>query len=189
MHVDPPSEPSFTEEEAARRRDEVSKRMLNTPPKPHAPDRQSRVQKQAKASADSPAKTPVTDHELTSDEIDARREAGLKKLLKTPPKPHKKPIRPRVAEEDSALMQAYSELRHYLASDEVPPRVKAALPGLTQGQKKLFITVGVPESALGADDKAIRFEPSNLLLELVAAAKTLDWPKVAILIHEASLPL
>jgi hypothetical protein len=37
-------------------------------------------------SADSPSGPP---DKLTNDEIDARREAGLKKLLATPPKPHK----------------------------------------------------------------------------------------------------
>lgn len=41
----------YSEAEAAQRRDEVLKRMLSTPPKPHAPGPQSRVRNQTKAGA------------------------------------------------------------------------------------------------------------------------------------------
>lgn len=37
------------------------------------------------------------DKSLTSEEIDARREAGLKKLLATPHKPHKAAAKPKKA--------------------------------------------------------------------------------------------
>jgi hypothetical protein len=48
----------FPAEEAARRRDEVLKRMLNTPPKPHATHPQSRVGNRKKADVDQPAPDP-----------------------------------------------------------------------------------------------------------------------------------
>ena len=44
----------FSDDETAKRRDEVLKRMLNTPPKPRATRPQSRVRNRKKADEDQP---------------------------------------------------------------------------------------------------------------------------------------
>ncbi|MDR3470877.1 MAG: hypothetical protein P4M09_04195 [Devosia sp.] len=49
------NEDEYGDEDTAKRRDEVLKRMLNTPPKPHATRPQSRVGNRKKADAGSPA--------------------------------------------------------------------------------------------------------------------------------------
>ena len=48
----------YPEAETAKRRDEVLKRMLNTPPQPKPTHPQSRVRNQKKAGADSQGRDP-----------------------------------------------------------------------------------------------------------------------------------
>jgi hypothetical protein len=86
---------------------------------------------------------------------------------------------------DAPLMRAYEELRTLADAEHVPPRIKCALVRLSDCHNKLFVTVFVQESALGAADGCIRFEPSDLLGELILALTALDWPQVMVLVHGA----
>jgi hypothetical protein len=90
---------------------------------------------------------------------------------------------------ETPLMEAYERLRTLAYAQHVPPWIKDALFGLSDCQHKLFVTVFVQESALGAADGYIRFEPSNFLSELILAITALDWPRVMVLIHEATSDL
>ena len=100
---------------------------------------------------------------------------------------------------DASLMAAYAEL-HSLMDAEHVPRVKTALLSLSQRQTKLFCTVlesiGAADGSrlahnaktLYGDGNGLRLEPSNFLSELLAAMRTLEWPKVVILIHGLASP-
>lgn len=83
------------------------------------------------------------------------------------------------------LFEAYAELRALVEADHVPVGVKEAALRLSECQKKLFVTVFVVDLAEGTTDGTIRFEPSNCLLELLAAANALDWPLFVVLVHDA----
>jgi hypothetical protein len=100
-------------------------------------------------------------------------------------------------------MAAYAELRELVGADHTPPRVKATCLGLSQHQTKLFCTVlesnGAKDGAEPIDDArtpdgqgevivGLRLEPSNFLLELLAAMRALEWPKVLVLIHGLTPP-
>lgn len=86
---------------------------------------------------------------------------------------------------DSSLVAALRELGVKLSADHVPHGVKGAVARLSQSQSKLFTTVIVPETALGAGDGFLSVEPSDLLLKLMEAADALDWPKFMVLVHKA----
>jgi hypothetical protein len=100
---------------------------------------------------------------------------------------------------DALLLAAYAELRSALANPECPERVKTACFGLSKCQTKLFCTV--PESiraedATGLTDNArafdrnfvpgLRLEPSDFLRELLAALRTFEWPRVLVLVLDAT---
>ena len=99
---------------------------------------------------------------------------------------------------DAPLMTAYEELRTLLADPRCPENVSAACLGLSECQTKLFCTV--PDGyrtgdwaktigdagAFNIDGWPLRLEPSNFLRELLAALRALEWPRVLILVHEAT---
>jgi hypothetical protein len=58
MQADQPSDDSYSESETVERREKVLKRMLNTPPKPHATHPQSRVRNRKKAGEEKPGHDP-----------------------------------------------------------------------------------------------------------------------------------
>jgi len=89
---------------------------------------------------------------------------------------------------DAPLMEAYAELRALAEADHVPPGVQSALFRLSECQTKLFTMVCVQELAFGAADGCIRLEPSNFLRELIKALSALDWPRVLLLVHDATSP-
>jgi hypothetical protein len=96
------------------------------------------------------------------------------------------------------LMEAYAELRTLLENPDAPKGVKLACLRLSQHQTKLFCTV--PDGC-GTGNKTeltdlsrtpdvncwgLRLEPSNLLCELITAMRASEWPRVFVLVHEAS---
>ena len=104
---------------------------------------------------------------------------------------------------DATLMVAYAELRELVDADHTPPRVKAACLGLGKHETKLFCTVlesnRAKDGAEPIDDArtpdgqgevivGLRLEPPNFLLELLAALRALEWPKVLVLIHGLKPP-
>jgi hypothetical protein len=102
---------------------------------------------------------------------------------------------------DAPLMEAYAELRALLADPLVPEGVVSACLRLSECQTKLFCSV--PEGLRagdrtdGANDTrtfdvdagVLRLEPSNFLCELLAALRAFEWPRVLVLVHEATSPV
>jgi hypothetical protein len=101
--------------------------------------------------------------------------------------------------DDAPLLSAYAELRSALANPECPEGVKSACLSLSKFQQKLFCTV--PDGGWAGDwadtDNAgtfdrnvmalgLRLEPSNFLRELLTALRALEWPRVLVLIHDAT---
>jgi hypothetical protein len=92
-------------------------------------------------------------------------------------------------------MKAYQELRALLANPDVPERVYTACLGLSNFQTKLFCSVSdsywTEDGAsriehAGTLDGEMRLEPSNFLCELLAALRAFEWPRVVVLVHEAT---
>lgn len=88
----------------------------------------------------------------------------------------------------SPYREAIVELIRLTDSEHVPPRIKEAIPRLSKCHNKLFCWVPDSEGTFGTARLAAGFYPSNLLCELIEAARALDWPKVGILIHGALPP-
>src|ERR1700722_6367353 len=96
---------------------------------------------------------------------------------------------------DKPLMDAYAELRALLSRPEVPEGVCAACLCLSNFQTKLFCSVsdsyrtkngsGWVEHA-GTPHLGMLLEPSNFLRELLSALRALDWPRVLVLVHDAT---
>jgi hypothetical protein len=93
------------------------------------------------------------------------------------------------------LMEAYEELRMLLARPETPERVYAACLRLSHFQTKLFCSVSDSYRTwdgaewvdhAGTLNGGMRLEPSNFLRELLAALRTFEWPRVLILVHDAT---
>jgi hypothetical protein len=102
---------------------------------------------------------------------------------------------------DAPLMEAYAELRALLHNPCIPEGVTQACLSLSQHQTKLFCTVpdgyptldwaelAAPSEALDLNVWGLCLEPSNFLCELIAALRTSEWPRVLILIHDATSDL
>jgi hypothetical protein len=87
---------------------------------------------------------------------------------------------------DAPYREKATELLTLLEAGHVPPRVKLAVPRLSECHSKLFCMVGEAYFAVGASNLSPGLHPSNLLCELVEATRALDWPKVLILVHNAT---
>lgn len=83
------------------------------------------------------------------------------------------------------LLQALRELGGVLSAVDVPQGVIDTFPSLSDLQTQLFTTVLIPEFAGGAPDEVMRLEPTDLLLEMLAAARTSEWPRLVVLVHDA----
>lgn len=88
---------------------------------------------------------------------------------------------------DASLLAALRELGDRLSAVDVPERVVETIPRLSDCQTKLFTTVVVQGAAtvLGAADGIMRLEPSDLLLEMLAAVRASEWPRFIVLVHGA----
>jgi hypothetical protein len=92
-----------------------------------------------------------------------------------------------------------AELRALLASPRLLVGVISACFRLTEDQTKIGCAVierpGTGDGAnriknsgtFNFDDGSLRLEPSNLLCELLAALRALEWPQVPILVQDALL--
>jgi hypothetical protein len=87
---------------------------------------------------------------------------------------------------DHPYREKVAELSRLLDSDHVPPGVKLAVPSLSKCHNKLFVMVSKPSPALRADYLEPGIYPSDLLCKLVEAIQALEWPKVLVLVHEAT---
>jgi hypothetical protein len=96
---------------------------------------------------------------------------------------------------NAPLITALQELGALLSDPGVPPGVVLAASSLSECQTKLFGTHheghGATDGAKSIDDSwtldgSLRLEPSDLLCELLAAFRAFEWPKVLVLIHQAS---
>lgn len=96
---------------------------------------------------------------------------------------------------DAPLMEAYAELRQLLSRPIVPEGIVTACLGLSECQTKLFSTHLERKGArdrphriddAGAFDAALRLEPSDFLLELLAAIRASEWPRVLVLVSNAT---
>lgn len=87
--------------------------------------------------------------------------------------------------DSSALVQKVEELRLLLDPDHLPEGVVLACLSLRERPEKFFWTVFKPCFAEGASDHRVCLEPSNLLCELVLAARAKDWPRFVVLVHDA----
>jgi hypothetical protein len=87
--------------------------------------------------------------------------------------------------DDSALVEKVEELRFLLNPDHLSEGVVLACLRLRERPEKFFSTVFKPCFAEGASGHRICLEPTNLLCELVLAARAKDWPRFVVLIHDA----
>lgn len=89
--------------------------------------------------------------------------------------------------DDAILLAALGELGNFLSAMDVPEGVIATFPSLSDLQTQFFTTVLYPNAAAdpGAADGFMRIEPTNLLLECLAAARAKDWPRFIVLVHGA----
>ena len=78
-----------------------------------------------------------------------------------------------------------AELGNYLASEDCPLEVVEAAARLTEHPQELFWFVPPHNLAIRAPNLAPGLQPSDLLLEMVLAARAREWPKVLILIQQA----
>jgi hypothetical protein len=85
---------------------------------------------------------------------------------------------------DAALVEKVEELRGLLNPDHLPEGVVLACLRLRERPEKIFRTVFNPDFAQGASDHSFTLEPSDLLCELVLAARALDWPRFVVLVHD-----
>jgi hypothetical protein len=86
---------------------------------------------------------------------------------------------------DQPYREKTAELLRLLDADHVPPRIKSAVPCLSQCHSKLFVMVCEPSPAIGTPHLSPGIYPYNLLCELVEAIRALEWPKVLVLVHRA----
>jgi hypothetical protein len=87
---------------------------------------------------------------------------------------------------DEPLFGALRELGDRFSAVDVPQRVIDTFPSLSDLQTKFFTTVLVQGQAAGATNSIMRLEPSNLLLEMLAAVRACEWPRFIVLIHDAT---
>lgn len=87
---------------------------------------------------------------------------------------------------DLPYREKASELLDLLEADHVPPRVKLAVPSLSECHHKLFCMVGKSDLAVGTSYIVPGLYPSNLLCELLAACRASDWPLVMVLVQNAT---
>jgi hypothetical protein len=83
---------------------------------------------------------------------------------------------------------AMDELFANLKNQELPKVVHARLALVLENPLKLFCCVGHAEPALGTARVEPALYASDRLVELVAAAKALDWERTAVLLEQAISP-
>lgn len=69
--------------------------------------------------------------------------------------------------------------------EKVPREIVDATTKLAHRPEKLAFWIPDDPSAIGAQDLAPGLHPSDLLLEIVAAARAADWEKVGVLVRSA----
>jgi hypothetical protein len=88
--------------------------------------------------------------------------------------------------------EAMDELFANLEPHELPKIIHTRLGIAMEKPIKLFCLVGEPHPASNWPIGAPRVEPglyaSDLLVELVAATRTLDWEKIGVLLEQAISP-
>jgi hypothetical protein len=91
---------------------------------------------------------------------------------------------------DKALLEAEKILRADPAASVALGAFRALL---AQKPLKLLVVCVDPHTAIWTDDSVtatkLVAEPSNLLLEIVAAARAADWDKIVILVQGALTPV
>lgn len=87
---------------------------------------------------------------------------------------------------DPDFHQRLDELQRLIEADHVPIWVKAEASVLGQIPFKLFHRVYESKFAIGTPNLLPGFHASNLLCELIQAVRALDWPRVVVLVHDAS---
>lgn len=85
--------------------------------------------------------------------------------------------------------EALAELKALFDADSSSLDARLAVRALlTQKPLKLLVVCVDPSTAIWTDDTctARKFvaEPSDLLLEIMAAARTAEWEKIIVLVHE-----
>jgi hypothetical protein len=93
---------------------------------------------------------------------------------------------PVLSMDDRPYREKATELLELLEADHVPPRIKLAVPRLSQFHDKLFVMVCEPSEALRADYLRPGIYPSNFLCELVEAVRAFEWPKVLSLVSSVT---
>lgn len=88
---------------------------------------------------------------------------------------------------DALLLAALRELGDCLSAVDVPAGVVETFPSLSELQVKFFTTVleKDPTAIAGAPDCVMRLQPTDLLLECLAAARAKEWPRFIVLVHDA----
>ena len=81
------------------------------------------------------------------------------------------------------------ELFRHLEPHELPKIVHTRLRLVLENPVKLFCLVGDADAAFGAPRIQPGLYASNRLVELVEAARALDWKQVAILLEQAITPV
>lgn len=89
---------------------------------------------------------------------------------------------------DSPFGRALDELADLLIKAQAPTEVRACALDLVNGGTKMFRIVAKPDPALRAGYSRLVPEASDLLMELLAAARASDWQRFMVLGH-AGVPL
>jgi hypothetical protein len=82
------------------------------------------------------------------------------------------------------------ELRSRVRDEEVPAEVVKATARLAECPQELccFVLEAHPTAGAGAPKVSPGFQPSDLLLKLVAALRAAEWEKFVILVHSGLSP-